>query len=161
EEQRAGNKFLPLLLLPLLLSPSIDDRWSISTVPPGSGRFAYRSADGLVRTARSTGRYHVTVNWRTGTYACSGITVGLAALVWLAFVTAGGGLQVQTHSQTVGVAHEERGSEQDEREVGYSPQVEEAPSREPTRKKSHKERLTMAETHLDILEASLEELYQG
>ncbi|RWW26218.1 hypothetical protein GW17_00009415 [Ensete ventricosum] len=62
EEQRTGNKFLPLLLLSLLLSPSIDDRWSISTVPPGSGRFAYRSADGLVRTARSTGRYHVTVN---------------------------------------------------------------------------------------------------
>ncbi|RWW63735.1 hypothetical protein BHE74_00029070 [Ensete ventricosum] len=68
-----------------------------------------------------------------------------------------GGLQVQT----VRATHEERGSEQDEREVGYSPRVEEAPSGVPTRKKSHKERLTMAETRLDVLEASLEEHYQG
>ncbi|RWW70482.1 hypothetical protein BHE74_00021843 [Ensete ventricosum] len=35
-----------------------------------------------------------------------------------------GGQQVQTHSQTVGAAHEERDSEQDEREFGYSPRVE-------------------------------------
>ncbi|RWW06900.1 hypothetical protein GW17_00029744 [Ensete ventricosum] len=74
---------------------------------------------------------------------------------------AAGGLQVQTRSQTVGAAHEERGSEQDEREVGYSPRVEEAPSGPPTRKKSHKERLTTTETRLDVLEASLEEFYQG
>ncbi|RWW54982.1 hypothetical protein BHE74_00038415 [Ensete ventricosum] len=33
-------------------------------------------------------------------------------------VTAGG-LQVQTRSQTAGATHEERGSEHDEREVGY------------------------------------------
>ncbi|RZS24740.1 hypothetical protein BHM03_00057849 [Ensete ventricosum] len=31
----------------------------------------------------------------------------------------------------------------------------------PTGKKNHKERLTMVETHLDVLEVSLEELYQG
>ncbi|RRT61878.1 hypothetical protein B296_00040918 [Ensete ventricosum] len=49
-----------------------------------------------------------------------------------------GGLQVQTRSQTVGAAHEERYSEQDEREVGYSPRGEEAPSRASTGKKSHK-----------------------
>ncbi|RRT42835.1 hypothetical protein B296_00032279 [Ensete ventricosum] len=61
----------------------------------------------------------------------------------------------------IGAAHEERGSEQDEREVGYSPRVDEAPSGVPTGKKSHKERLTTAETCLDVLEASLEELYQG
>ncbi|RWW03884.1 hypothetical protein GW17_00032930 [Ensete ventricosum] len=72
-----------------------------------------------------------------------------------------GGLQVQTRSQTVGAAHEERDSEQDEREVGYSPRVEEAPSGAPNGKKSHKERLTTAKTRLDVLEASLEELYQG
>ncbi|RZR97647.1 hypothetical protein BHM03_00026876 [Ensete ventricosum] len=66
-----------------------------------------------------------------------------------------GGLQVQTHLQTVGAAHEERDSEQDEREVGYSPRVKEAP----TGKKSHKERLTMTKTRRDVLEASLEELY--
>ncbi|RZR83760.1 hypothetical protein BHM03_00010456 [Ensete ventricosum] len=36
---------------------------------------------------------------------------------------AASGLQVQTHSQTVGAAHEEHGSEHDEREVGYSPRV--------------------------------------
>ncbi|RRT62353.1 hypothetical protein B296_00021234 [Ensete ventricosum] len=54
-------------------------------------------------------------------------------------------------------AHGERGSEQDQRKVGYSPRAEEAP----TGKKSHKERLTMAETRLDVLEASFEELYQG
>ncbi|RWW43336.1 hypothetical protein BHE74_00051014 [Ensete ventricosum] len=64
---------------------------------------------------------------------------------------AAGGLQVQTCSQTVGAAHEERGSEQDEREVGYSPRMEEAPSGVPTGKKSHKERLTMAKTRLDVL----------
>ncbi|RZR93123.1 hypothetical protein BHM03_00021543 [Ensete ventricosum] len=74
---------------------------------------------------------------------------------------AAGGLQVLTRSQTIGAAHEEPGSEQDEREVGYSQRVEEAPSSVPTGKKRHKERLTMAETRLDVLEASLEELYQG
>ncbi|RWW59395.1 hypothetical protein BHE74_00033667, partial [Ensete ventricosum] len=37
-----------------------------------------------------------------------------------------GGLQVQTRSQVVGAAHEERDSEQDEHEVGYSPRAEEA-----------------------------------
>ncbi|RRT49362.1 hypothetical protein B296_00024923, partial [Ensete ventricosum] len=72
-----------------------------------------------------------------------------------------GGLQVQTRSQTVGTAYEERGSEQDEREVGYSPRGKEAPSGAPTGKKGHRERLTMVETRLDILEASVEELYQG
>ncbi|RWW78475.1 hypothetical protein BHE74_00013306 [Ensete ventricosum] len=72
-----------------------------------------------------------------------------------------GGLQVQTHKQTVGVANEDHGSEQDEREVGYSLRVEEAPSGPPIEKKSHKERLTTPETHLNLLEASLEELYQG
>ncbi|RWW60968.1 hypothetical protein BHE74_00031998 [Ensete ventricosum] len=61
---------------------------------------------------------------------------------------AAGGLQVQT----VGAAHEECGSEQDEREFGYSPRVKEAPSGAPTGKKSHKERLTTAETRLDVLE---------
>ncbi|RWW21266.1 hypothetical protein GW17_00014587, partial [Ensete ventricosum] len=74
---------------------------------------------------------------------------------------AAGGLQVQTHSQTAGAAHEERGSEQDKCEVGYSPRAEEAQSGAPTRKRSHKERLSMVETRLDVLEASLEELYQG
>ncbi|RWV83570.1 hypothetical protein GW17_00054799 [Ensete ventricosum] len=72
-----------------------------------------------------------------------------------------GGLQVQTRSQTVGAAHEERYSEQDEREVGYSPRGEEASSGAPTGKKGHRERLTMAKTRLDVLEASMEELYQG
>ncbi|RRT66734.1 hypothetical protein B296_00007098 [Ensete ventricosum] len=67
------------------------------------------------------------------------------------------GLQVQICSQTIRAAHEERGSEQDEREVRYSPRVEEAPSGAPIGKKSHKERLTMAETRLDVLEASLED----
>ncbi|RWV97130.1 hypothetical protein GW17_00040103 [Ensete ventricosum] len=52
-------------------------------------------------------------------------------------------------------------AEQDEREVGYSPRGEEAPSGAPTGKKGHRERLTMAETRLDVLEASVEELYQG
>ena len=56
---------------------------------------------------------------------------------------------------------EDRGSEHDEREIGYSPRAEEAQSRAPTGKKSHKERLTTVETLLDVLEASLEELYQG
>ncbi|RWW67223.1 hypothetical protein BHE74_00025351, partial [Ensete ventricosum] len=74
---------------------------------------------------------------------------------------AAGGLQVQTHSQTVGAAYEEHGSEQDEREVGYSPRGEEAPYGAPTRKKGHRERLTMVETRLNVLEASMEELYQG
>ncbi|RWV82892.1 hypothetical protein GW17_00055564 [Ensete ventricosum] len=45
--------------------------------------------------------------------------------------------------------------------VGYSPRGEEAPSGVPTGKKGHRERLTMAETRLDVLEASVEELYQG
>ncbi|RZS23107.1 hypothetical protein BHM03_00055969 [Ensete ventricosum] len=72
---------------------------------------------------------------------------------------AASGVQVQTRSQTVGVAYEERGSEQDEHEVGYSPRVEEAPSGAPIGKKSHKERLTTAKTRLDVLEASLKELY--
>ncbi|RZR87408.1 hypothetical protein BHM03_00014858 [Ensete ventricosum] len=72
-----------------------------------------------------------------------------------------GRLQVQTRSQAVEVAHEERDNEQDEREVGYSPQAEEVQSGAPTGKRSHKERLTTVETRLDILEASLEELYQG
>ncbi|RRT76290.1 hypothetical protein B296_00027571 [Ensete ventricosum] len=72
-----------------------------------------------------------------------------------------GGLQVQTRLQTGGAAYEERGSEQNECEVGYSPRVEEAPSGAPTGKKGHRERLTMAETCLDVLEASVEELYQG
>ncbi|RWW46649.1 hypothetical protein BHE74_00047406 [Ensete ventricosum] len=70
-------------------------------------------------------------------------------------------LQVRTRSQAIGVAHEERDSEQDECEVGYSLRVEEAQSRAPIGKRSHKERLTMAETRLDVLEASSEELYQG
>ncbi|RZR75472.1 hypothetical protein BHM03_00058731, partial [Ensete ventricosum] len=74
---------------------------------------------------------------------------------------AAGGLQVQTRSQTMGAAHEEHYSEQDKHEVGYSPRGEEAPSGAPTRKKSHKERIITAETRLDVLEASVEELYQG
>ncbi|RWW25378.1 hypothetical protein GW17_00010275 [Ensete ventricosum] len=69
-----------------------------------------------------------------------------------------GGLQVQTRSQTAGAAYEERDSEQDKREVGYSPRGEEASSRAPTGKKGHRERLTMAETRFDVLEASVEEL---
>ncbi|RRT43773.1 hypothetical protein B296_00026342 [Ensete ventricosum] len=79
--------------------------------------------------------------------------------VGLLLQAAAGGLQMQTHSQAVGAAHE-RESEQDEREVGYSLQAKEALSGAPTGKKSHKERLTMAETRLDVPEASLEELYQ-
>ncbi|RZS05108.1 hypothetical protein BHM03_00035561 [Ensete ventricosum] len=71
------------------------------------------------------------------------------------------GLQVQTRSQTAGAAYEECGSEQDEREFRYSPRAEEAQSGAPTGKRSHKERLTTVETRLDILKASLEELYQG
>ncbi|RWV91686.1 hypothetical protein GW17_00046004 [Ensete ventricosum] len=39
---------------------------------------------------------------------------------------AASGLQVQTRSQTAGATHEERGSEHDEREVGYSLRAEEA-----------------------------------
>ncbi|RRT47674.1 hypothetical protein B296_00053575 [Ensete ventricosum] len=72
-----------------------------------------------------------------------------------------GGLQMQTRSQAIGAAQEEYDNERDKREVGYSPQAEEAQSRAPTGKRSHNERLTMVETRLDILEASLEELYQG
>ncbi|RWV86639.1 hypothetical protein GW17_00051443, partial [Ensete ventricosum] len=74
---------------------------------------------------------------------------------------AASGLQVQTRLQTAGAIHEERDSEHDEREVGYSPRAEEAQSGMPTGKRSHKERLSTMETHLDVLEASLEELYQG
>ncbi|RWW69692.1 hypothetical protein BHE74_00022693 [Ensete ventricosum] len=74
---------------------------------------------------------------------------------------AASGLQVQTRSQTAGAAHEEHDSEHDEREVGYSPRAEEAQSGAPTGKRSHKERLSTMETRLDVLEASLEELYQG
>ncbi|RWV91174.1 hypothetical protein BHE74_00035918 [Ensete ventricosum] len=51
-----------------------------------------------------------------------------------------GGLQVQTRSQAARAAHEERDNEQDKREAGYSPQVEEAQSGAPTGKRSHKER---------------------
>ncbi|RZS22485.1 hypothetical protein BHM03_00055277 [Ensete ventricosum] len=47
---------------------------------------------------------------------------------------AASGLQVQTRSQTAGAAHEERGSEHDECEVGYSPREEEAQSGAPTGK---------------------------
>ncbi|RWW82251.1 hypothetical protein BHE74_00009298 [Ensete ventricosum] len=72
-----------------------------------------------------------------------------------------GGRQVQPRSQAVGATHEERDSEQDEHEVGYSSRVEETQSGAPTGQRSHKERLTMVETRLDVLEASLEELYQG
>ncbi|RWV80254.1 hypothetical protein BHE74_00055237 [Ensete ventricosum] len=72
-----------------------------------------------------------------------------------------GGLQVQTRSQTAGAVYEERGSEQDEHEVGYSPRGEGAPSGAPTGKKGHGERLIMAKTRLNVLEASVEELYQG
>ncbi|RRT39125.1 hypothetical protein B296_00030987 [Ensete ventricosum] len=72
-----------------------------------------------------------------------------------------GGLQVQTRSQTTGAAYKERGSEQDECEVGYSPLGEGAPSGVPTEKKGRREKLTMAETRLDVLETSVEELYQG
>ncbi|RZR79095.1 hypothetical protein BHM03_00004696 [Ensete ventricosum] len=66
---------------------------------------------------------------------------------------------VQTRPQAIGAAHEERGSELDEREVGYSPRVEEAQSGALIEKRSHNERLIMAKTGLDVLEASLEELY--
>ncbi|RWW44056.1 hypothetical protein BHE74_00050216 [Ensete ventricosum] len=72
-----------------------------------------------------------------------------------------GGLQVHIYLQAVGAAHKERGSEQDEQEVGYSQRAEEAQSGVSTEKRSHKERLIIAETHLDLLKASLKELYQG
>ncbi|RZR98699.1 hypothetical protein BHM03_00028125 [Ensete ventricosum] len=52
-------------------------------------------------------------------------------------------------------------SEQDEHKVRYSPGAEEAQSNAPTEKRSHKERFKKVETRLDVLEASLEELYQG
>ncbi|RZS15026.1 hypothetical protein BHM03_00046804 [Ensete ventricosum] len=45
--------------------------------------------------------------------------------------------------------------------IGYSPKVEEAQSGAPTGKRSHNERLSTMGTRLDVLEASLEELYQG
>ncbi|RWV83648.1 hypothetical protein GW17_00054716 [Ensete ventricosum] len=77
------------------------------------------------------------------------------------FQVAAGGLQVQTHSQTIRVVHKEHDNKQDEREVRHSPRAEEALFGAPIGKKSHKERLTMAKTHLDVLEESLEELYQG
>ncbi|RRT59541.1 hypothetical protein B296_00041963 [Ensete ventricosum] len=57
-----------------------------------------------------------------------------------------GGLQVQTCSQTVGATHEEHGSKQDEREVGYSPRVKEAQLGALAEKRSHKGRLTIAKT---------------
>ncbi|RRT44291.1 hypothetical protein B296_00052460 [Ensete ventricosum] len=62
-----------------------------------------------------------------------------------------GMLQVQTRSQMVGVVHKERDSEQDEREVGYSPRAEEAPSGAPIGKKRHKERLTTGKPALMFL----------
>ncbi|CAL9085565.1 unnamed protein product, partial [Musa textilis] len=74
---------------------------------------------------------------------------------------AAGGLHVQTRSLAAGAVREERGSEHDEREVGYSPRAEEAQSGAPTRRKSHRERVTAVETRLDVLEVSLDELYQG
>ncbi|RWW55849.1 hypothetical protein BHE74_00037477 [Ensete ventricosum] len=43
EEQRAGNKYLPLLL-----SPSIDRRRSILAISPVSGRSAYQSVGGPI-----------------------------------------------------------------------------------------------------------------
>ncbi|RWW90688.1 hypothetical protein BHE74_00000263 [Ensete ventricosum] len=58
-------------------------------------------------------------------------------------------------------SHEERDSEQDKHEVWYPPRVKEVQSGVPIGKMSHKDRLTMMETRLDILEASLEEFYQG
>ncbi|RZS04065.1 hypothetical protein BHM03_00034337 [Ensete ventricosum] len=45
--------------------------------------------------------------------------------------------------------------------LGYSPRAEEAQFGALTGKRSHKKRLSTMETRLDILEASLEELYQG
>ncbi|RWW44796.1 hypothetical protein BHE74_00049419 [Ensete ventricosum] len=67
---------------------------------------------------------------------------------------AASGLQVQTRSKIAGAAHEERDSEHDEREVGYSPRAEEAQSSALTRKRSNKERFSTVETCLDVLEAS-------
>ncbi|RWW58010.1 hypothetical protein BHE74_00035175 [Ensete ventricosum] len=107
EEQRADNRFHPLLLLPLLFSPSIDRRQSISMVPPGSEQSTYQSTGGPVRTTR----------YRA--------------------------LPLATH--------EEHGSEQDEKEIRYSPRAEEAQSRAPTEKRSHKERLTTMKTRLMCL----------
>ncbi|RWW44192.1 hypothetical protein BHE74_00050064 [Ensete ventricosum] len=72
-----------------------------------------------------------------------------------------GGLQVQTRLQAAGASHEERNNEQDEHEVGSSLWAEEAQSGVPPEKRSHKERLTTAEICFDVLEVSLEELYQG
>ncbi|RZS22353.1 hypothetical protein BHM03_00055112 [Ensete ventricosum] len=45
--------------------------------------------------------------------------------------------------------------------VGYSLRAEEAQSGAPTRKRSHKERLSTVETRLDVVEESLKELCQG
>ncbi|RWW62918.1 hypothetical protein BHE74_00029938 [Ensete ventricosum] len=49
-----------------------------------------------------------------------------------------GGLQVQTLSQAVRAAHEERDNEQDEHKVEYSSRTEEAQSGVPTGKRSDK-----------------------
>ncbi|RWW42772.1 hypothetical protein BHE74_00051631 [Ensete ventricosum] len=54
-----------------------------------------------------------------------------------------------------------KAAKQDEQKVEYSPRAEEAQSGAPTGKRSHKEKLITAETRLDVLEASLEELYQA
>ncbi|RZS18352.1 hypothetical protein BHM03_00050601 [Ensete ventricosum] len=70
-----------------------------------------------------------------------------------------GGLQVQTRLQAARATHEERDSEQNEHEVEYSLRAEETQFGVPNGKRSHKE--TTVETRLDVLEASLEELYQG
>ncbi|RZS28955.1 hypothetical protein BHM03_00062611, partial [Ensete ventricosum] len=81
----------------------------------------------------------------------NGFLVAVASSV---FIVKKQGLRRTGASGSRAVAHEERDSEQDEREVRYSPRAEESPSRVPTEKKSHKERRTMAETHLGV-EASL------
>ncbi|RWW37234.1 hypothetical protein BHE74_00057690 [Ensete ventricosum] len=62
--------------------------------------------------------------------------------------------QYAIHLQAVGVAYVERDSEQNKREVMYFLRAEEMQSGAPTEKRSHKERLTMVETCLDVLEAS-------
>ncbi|RRT37681.1 hypothetical protein B296_00050694 [Ensete ventricosum] len=50
---------------------------------------------------------------------------------------------------------------QPKQEIGYSPRAEEVQFGVPIEKRSHNKRLTMAKTRLNVLEASLEELYQG
>ncbi|RZS08747.1 hypothetical protein BHM03_00039663 [Ensete ventricosum] len=111
---------LLLLLLPFSISPqsTVDGRFfpqstadgCLLTVPPVSDRPAYRSAAGPVHS----GRY-------------GALQLGKENLdVDTPVQTAASGLQVQTRSQTAGAAHEERSSEHDEREVGYSPRTEEA-----------------------------------